>query len=108
MPEEPQPQALRVPEQPAQPVSPPQVLPFRLQAPPREPQVSAAQPQVPQPPEVQQPGAYAPLSPPRPSLLFPIWRLLPPLLPRPLLPGDVCALSPPHPQEWSSSASSFP
>jgi len=92
-------------EQPEQPVWLRQALPFRLQVLAQEPQASVAQPQA---LPVQQPGAYAPPSPPRPSHLFPLWPLLLPLLPRPLLPGDVCALSPQRPREWSSSASSFP
>jgi hypothetical protein len=97
--EKPQPQA----EQRAQPVSLPRALPFRLQTPAlQESQASVLQPQVPPL------DASAPLSPPRPSSLCPLWPWLLPLLPRPLLPAGACALSPQHQRVWSSSASSFP
>ena len=104
--EKPQPQAPPEAEEPAQPVSLPRALPFQLQMPTlQEPQASVSQPQVPQ---VQPLDASAPLSPPRPSPLCPLWPWLLPLLPRPLLPEGVCALSPQHRRVWSSSASSFP
>ncbi len=94
--------------QPAEQVSAQRALPLSLQAREQEPQVwEAPQPQVPQAP-VQQPAASVPPLLPRPSLLSPLWRLLLPLLRRQLLPGYVCALSPQHPREWNSSASSFP
>jgi hypothetical protein len=102
--EEPQPQAPQGAEQPAPPVSLPRALPFQTRT-LQKPRASALQPQAPQ---VQPLDASAPLSPPRPSPLCPLWPSLPPLLPRPLLPEDVCALSPQHPRVSSSSASSFP
>ncbi len=103
MQEEPQPQMPPGAEQPAQPVSLPRALQFQLQQPaPQVPQASVAQPQV------QPRDASAPLSLLHLSLLCPPWSLLLPLLPRPLLPEDVCAPSPQHPREWNSSAFSFP
>ena len=101
--EEPQPQAPRQAEQPVPQVS----LPRGLLVPTpalEEPRASALQPA----PQVQPLDASAPLSPQLPSPLCPLWPLLLPLLPRPRLPEDVCALSPQHPQVSSSSASSFP
>jgi hypothetical protein len=101
-----QPQVPRAEEQRVQPVWSPRALAFQLDSPaPVGPQVSVAQPQG---LRVQRLGACAPLSPPRPSLPCPPWPSFLPRLPRPLLPGDVCALSPQHPREWNSSASSFP
>ena len=100
--EEPQPQAPPRAEQPAPPVSLPRALPVQTPA-LQEPRASALQPA----PPVQLLDASAPLSPRPPSPLCPLWPLLLPLLPRPLLPEDVCALSPQHPRVLSSSASSF-
>jgi hypothetical protein len=88
--EEPQPQAPRRAEQLAPSVSLPRALPFQQQKALQEPRVLLLRPP---------PDASAPLSPPRPSRLCPLWPLLLPLLPHPLLPEDVCALSPRHPQE---------
>jgi hypothetical protein len=73
----------------------------------QERQVSMAQPQALQVPPMQ-PGASEPLSRLPLLPLCPPWPVLLPLLPRPLLPVDACALSPQHPREWSWSASSFP
>jgi hypothetical protein len=91
--------------QPAPPVLPPQALASRLQGPPPEPRVSPVQPQA-QP--VRQPDAAEPLSPPHPWFLFPLWPLLLPRPPRPLLPEDARAPSPRHPRESNLSASFFP
>jgi len=89
--EEPQQKALPQAEQLAPPpVSLPRALPFQQQKALQEPRVSLLRPPM---------DASAPLSPPRPSPLCPPWPLLLPLLPRPLLPEDVCALSPQHPRE---------
>ena len=59
---------------------------------------------------VPQAGQVSPawLSQPLPSLLFPLWRPLPPALPLRQLPESFCALSQRRPQGSSSSASSFP
>jgi hypothetical protein len=106
LPAEQQPLALRAEQQRVQPVWSPRALPFQLQRQAQQgPQVSVVQPQG---LRVQRPGASAPLSPPHPSLPCLPWPSFLPQLPRPLLPGDVCALSPQHPREWNSSASSFP
>jgi hypothetical protein len=106
LPAEQQPLAPRAEQQRVLPVWSPRVLAFQLQPPALPgPQASVAQPQG---LRVQRPGASAPLSPPHPSLPCPPWPWFLPRLPRPLLPGDVCALSPQHPREWNSSASSFP
>jgi hypothetical protein len=99
--------------QPAEQVSAQRALPLSLQVPAQESRVwEARQPQVRQPQvqqaPVQQPAASVPPLLPRPSLLFPPWPSLLPLLRRQLLPGYVCAPSPRHPREWNSSASSFP
>jgi hypothetical protein len=99
--------------QPAEQVSAQRALPLSLQVPAQESRVwEARQPQVQQPQvqqaPVQQPAASVPPLLPRPSLLFPPWPSLLPLLRRQLLPGYVCAPSPRHPREWNSSASSFP
>jgi hypothetical protein len=99
--------------QPAEQVSAQRALPLSRQVPEQELRVwEARQPQVQQPQvqqaPVQQPAASVPPLLPRPSLLFPPWPSLLPLLRRQLLPGYVCAPSPRHPREWNSSASSFP
>lgn len=113
--QEPQPQVQPMSaQQLAQPVSAQQEqeLPCPLQVPPREPQASVVQQQVPQArelsPPVLRPDAYARPSPPHPWRLYPPWPWPLPLLPRPLLPEYVSAPSPRHPREWNSSASSFP
>jgi hypothetical protein len=91
--EEPQPQAPSRAPQPASQVSLPRALPVQTPALP-EPRAWALQPA----PQVQPLDASAPVSPPPPSPLCPLWPLLLPLLPRPLLPEDVCVLSPQRPR----------
>ena len=105
----PQPWVPLVLEHPARPVSLSRAPPSQLESPALQGlQVLVVQPQALPASQVPAPDASALLSPPRLSLPCPPWPLLLPLLPRPLLPGDVCALSPQHPREWSSSASSSP
>jgi hypothetical protein len=91
----------QVRQQPARPVLLPQALVLQLQGLARQPRVSRVQPQA-------QPGASEPLSPPHLWFLFPLWPLLLPRPPRPLLPEDARAPSPRHPQGSNLSASFFP